>query len=84
METETIQIKKRQDYGIDGQRVSLHLPRWMISTIDEEATARGETRAKVIAYLIYSGLLAHIGAFKKPNKNTIQERWQKRGQRWGK
>lgn len=84
MKKETIQIRRRQPLGIEGQRISLHLPQWMIEVIDEEAGIMSETRARVIAYLIYSGLKAHTGEFVMPAKNTIRDNWLKRGKRWGK
>lgn len=83
MDKEIITIKKRQDYGMGGQRISLHLPQWMIDVIDQEAGTKGETRAKVIAYLIYSGLKAHTGEFIMPGRNTIKASWLKRGKKWG-
>jgi len=78
-----IHVRKRQPFGIEGQRISLHLPGWILEVIDQEAELKGETRAKVIAYLIYSGLKAHTGRFTKPANNTIKENWEKRGKRWG-
>ena len=84
MDKEIVQIKRRQPSGIEGQRISLHLPQWMIEVIDQEAEIKSETRARVIAYLIYSGLKAHTGEFVMPRNNTIKDNWLKRGKRWGK
>jgi len=79
---DTIEIKKRQTKGIEGVRVAFHIPAWMLKHVDDEAKAKGQTRAAVMAYLIFAGLKAHTGEFYQPSKNTIRERWEKRGREW--
>lgn len=86
METETISIsevvKKRQKMGINGVRISLHLPEYLLRLVDEEAKEKEQTRANVISYLVLAGLKAHCDEFRKPFNNTIKQNWIKRGKRW--
>ena len=86
METETISIseivKKRQKMGINGVRISLHLPEYLLRLVDEEAKEKEQTRANVISYLVLAGLKAHCDEFRKPSNNTIKQNWIKRGKRW--
>lgn len=86
METETISIsevvKKRQKIGINGKRISFHIPEYLLRLVDEEANEKGQTRANVMAYLMFAGLKAHCDEFRKPYENTIKKNWIKRGKRW--
>lgn len=79
---DTVQIKIRQKTGINGKRISLHLPEYLLRLVDEEAKEKQQTRANVISYLVFAGLKAHCDEFRKPANNTIKENWIKRGRRW--
>lgn len=86
METETISIpklvNKRQKIGINGKRISFHIPEYLLRLVDEEAKEKGQTRANVMAYLMLAGLKAHCDEFRKPSNNTIKQNWIKRGRKW--
>lgn len=76
------QVKKRQNMGIKGKRISFHMPEYLLRLVDEEAKAKQQTRANVISYLVLAGLKAHCNEFRNPANNTIRENWIKRGKRW--
>jgi len=86
MKTETLSlseaVKKRQKMGINGVRISHHMPEYLLNLVDEEAKEKSQTRANVISYLVLAGLKAHCDEFRKPLKNTIKENWIKRGKKW--
>lgn len=72
----------RQKKGVNTIRISASLPEWLIKVIDEEAKEKNKTRSQVMAYLLYSGLKAHIGNFAYPNENSIHKNYLRRGKTW--
>lgn len=73
---------ERMRQGIGTTATNMTLPNYILKLIDEEAKIKGKTRSHVAAYLILSGLKAHVGKFIPPNENTIRENYYKRGQKW--
>lgn len=72
----------RQEKSSETHRITISIPNFIDEIIDEEAEIKGKSKSLVITYLIYSGLKAHIGAFKYPADNTIQKNYLKRGKQW--
>jgi len=74
--------KNRTRKGSDTANISITIPDFLLKIIDEEASFKYKSRSQVIAYLVYSGLKAHVSEFRFPSENTINKNYIKRGHTW--
>ncbi len=74
--------KRRIKKGARTKTITFTLPEFIYDAIEEEAKEKNNSKSQVAAYLIYSGLKAHIGTFLYPKENTIKKNYLKRGRTW--
>jgi hypothetical protein len=74
--------KRRNLKGSNSKKISISMPEFLLSIVDEEMKEKGRSRSQVISYLTYCGLKAHVGLFKLPGENSIMKNYLKRGKIW--
>lgn len=73
---------RRIPQGTGTQSISITIPSWIKSVIEEEAIYRKKSISYVIYYLLYCGLKAHVGEFTAPADNQFKKRYLERGRKW--